>query len=42
MKKLGAGLDRGEEPLAVLDEDGNDLVAELDVHDRGHGFLARP
>ena len=42
MKKLGAGLDRREEPLAVLDEDGDDLVAELDVHDRGHSLLARP
>ena len=42
MKKLGAGLNRGEEPLAVLDEDSNDLVTELDVHNRGHSLLSRP
>ena len=42
VQELGAGLGRGEEPLAVLDEAGDDLVAELDVHDGGHGLLPRP
>lgn len=39
------GLDgrvRGEELITVFDQDLDDLVAELDVHDRGHGLLPRP
>ena len=31
-----------EELITVFDQDLDDLVAELDVHDGGHGLLSRP